>query len=67
MQQHYLENKTPIESDEFIEDLLNKGFIYGYKRDRKFRPILVISLEKLIAEDVKLSPVSFRRVFYLAL
>ena len=43
----------PLEENEAVEELLNKGFIYGYKRDRRFRPILVISLEKLIQEDVR--------------
>jgi hypothetical protein len=39
-------------SDEGIEDLIAKGIIYTYRRDKGHRPILIINVLKLLGDDV---------------
>lgn len=38
--------------DEEIEEYANKGFLYFFGRDIRFRPVLHISVKKLIEENV---------------
>ena len=35
-----------------VEDLITKGAVYAYKRDRGFRPIFVINVERLLESKV---------------
>ena len=46
---HKFTKQFPVELSDFKQWLeeLNKGYSYVYKRDRKFRPICYINMEKL--------------------
>jgi hypothetical protein len=35
-----------------VQHLLDQGVVYGFKRDKGFRPVVIINVERLIASKV---------------
>jgi hypothetical protein len=43
-----------------IEDHIKKGIVYCYKRDRGFRPIIIINCERLLESKVMTFEISYQ-------
>ena len=41
-----------MNSYEQLRELIDKGIIYGYGRDRKMRPIIIVNFRKLVDNNV---------------
>ena len=35
-----------------LENMINKGIIYGYKRDKGSRPIIIVNVERMVNSGV---------------
>jgi len=48
-----------------IKDILREGIIYGYKRDKCFRPIIMINCEKILKNANKIDLLVSATNFFL--